>query len=58
MVIGACTAAGVVVVLLAATAARHRRHAAQTDVRLCRGCGNAVPPPANFCPRCGRAVSA
>lgn len=55
----AITAAGVVaVVLLAKTANQHRRHAAATDVRLCRGCGNTNFDHARFCRRCGRAVGA
>ena len=52
------TACVVAVVLLAKTAAQHRRHAAATATRLCRGCGNVLPERANFCRRCGRAASA
>ena len=54
----AITTAGVVaVVLLAKTAAQHRRHAGETSLRLCRGCGNTNSEHARFCRRCGRAVA-
>ena len=44
----------VAVVLLVVTALQHRRHAARTDNRLCRGCGEAHPSHARFCRRCGK----
>jgi ribosomal protein L40E len=44
----------VVILLLVATAVQHRRHSAQTDQKLCRGCGTAHPAFAQFCRRCGR----
>ena len=43
--------------LFATTAARHRRHAARTNLRLCRGCGNPQAPAAWYCRRCGRGSS-
>lgn len=46
----------VVVVLLVLTALRHRRHAAATDTRLCRACGESHPPHARFCRKCGGAM--
>ena len=49
------TSVGVaVVLLLARTAAQHRRHAEATTLHLCRGCGNVPPANARFCSRCGR----
>ena len=53
------TAAGIVaVILLAKTASQHRRHAGETALRLCPGCGNTNSDYARFCRRCGRAIAA
>jgi ribosomal protein L40E len=46
----------VVMVLLVITASQHRRHAGETDQRLCRSCGTSHPAFARFCRRCGRAL--
>ena len=46
----------VVTVLLVVTASQHRRHASETNPRVCRGCGTPHPPFARFCRRCGRAI--
>ena len=47
----------VVVVLLVVTALQHRRHAAMTDARLCRACGESHPSHARFCRRCGSGIA-
>ena len=47
----------IVLVLLVITATQHRRHAGETDQRLCRSCGTSHPPFARFCRRCGRAMA-
>ena len=47
----------IVLVLLLITASQHRRHAAETDPRLCGGCGTSHPPFARFCRKCGRPIS-
>jgi hypothetical protein len=39
--------------IVASTARNHRRHALNTDARLCRACGQSHPPFAQFCKRCG-----
>jgi len=44
----------IVLVLLWTTAKQHRRHSEQTDQRLCRSCGAAHPPFAEYCRRCGK----
>jgi ribosomal protein L40E len=46
----------IVLVLLLITASQHRRHAAETDPRMCRACGTVHPPFARFCRRCGKAI--
>ncbi|HSV12675.1 MAG TPA: zinc-ribbon domain-containing protein [Tepidisphaeraceae bacterium] len=39
--------------IVAGTARNHRRHALQTDARICRSCGQSHPAFAQFCRRCG-----
>jgi hypothetical protein len=46
--------AGVLLLLLVATAAQHRRYSSQTQTKLCPGCGQSHPGFAQFCRRCGR----
>ena len=46
----------VLIVLALATALRHRRHATETDLHLCRGCASPHVAAARFCRRCGRPV--
>jgi predicted amidophosphoribosyltransferase len=46
--------AAVLLFLLITTAAQHRRHSAQTQTRICPGCGQSHPGHAAFCRRCGR----
>ena len=46
--------AAVLLFLLIATAAQHRRYSSQTQQRLCKGCGQSHPNYAVFCRRCGR----
>ena len=46
----------IVLLLLLLTAAQHRRHAGETEQRLCRSCGTSHPRFARFCRRCGRAL--
>ena len=46
--------AAVLLFLLIATASQHRRYSAQTQQKLCRGCGASHPNFASFCRRCGR----
>jgi len=36
------------------TMTQHRRHAARTQQRLCKGCGASHPAYANYCRRCGQ----
>lgn len=55
-VVAAVVAAAAVLIVI--TAACHRRHAAATDLRLCRGCGVPHAPGGRFCRRCGRAAVA
>ena len=47
---------GVLLVLLAATATHHRRHALETALHLCHNCGLTHPPFAHFCRRCGAEI--
>jgi ribosomal protein L40E len=46
--------AAVLLFLLIATASQHRKHAAQTQSKLCKACGAGHPNFATFCRRCGR----
>jgi ribosomal protein L40E len=39
--------------VVASTARNHRRHALDTDARICRACGQSHPAFAQFCKRCG-----
>jgi predicted amidophosphoribosyltransferase len=48
------TAVVVMLLLLWTTAWQHRRHASQTEPRLCPSCGTSHPPFARFCRQCGR----
>jgi hypothetical protein len=48
------TSLGLLTVVIYAAGLRHRRHAAATDLRLCRGCATPHPAIARFCRRCGR----
>ena len=44
----------VLLFLVITTAAQHRRYSAQTQNKLCPGCGQGHPGFAAFCRRCGR----
>jgi ribosomal protein L40E len=46
-------AVAIIVRVVASTARNHRRHALDTDVRICRSCGQSHPAFAQFCKRCG-----
>jgi ribosomal protein L40E len=40
--------------LLIITALQHRRHASESDVRMCPGCATPNPTHAEFCRKCGK----
>ena len=41
-------------IMMLATASRHRRHSAETAVKICPGCSTPNPGHAGFCRNCGR----
>lgn len=56
LTLGVVIALGLAGLLLIVTALQHRRHAGESDVRLCPGCSTPNPTHAAFCRKCGRKI--
>jgi ribosomal protein L40E len=57
MTIGVVAALVTAGLLLIVTALQHRRHASESDAKLCPGCATPNPTHAEFCRKCGQKIS-